>query len=327
MRLVEELDIRLIQLEPHFAQLDQMCRRMGHIRQQLNETKSRPKTSRASKALRRELCKLMRATGETPHTAMRLASQTCQYRCDYEEARRTLCVRNLRLVVSIAKRFRNRGMTLLDLIQEGNRGLMHAVGKFECSRGNRFSTYATWWIRQAIRAALPSQSGPVRLPAYLSGKLYRLDQATQEAERQAGRRPYLDEIAAVAKMTEEDVRCLAAVAREPRSLDQPAHDQADNPLGDLMEDPRDVDPLGELKRHELKGRLAHAMKTLSQREQEVVSLRYGLGDGQPRTLSEVGAVLSVTRERIRQIETRALQKLRKPDQCRDLIGFLDRDGS
>jgi RNA polymerase primary sigma factor len=267
----------------------------------------------------------MRITGESPRTALRLVSQTHQYRRRYEDARRILCERNLRLVVSIAKRFRHRGMSLLDLIQEGNRGLMHAVGKFECARGNRFSTYATWWIRQAIRAALPGQSGPVRLPAYLSSKMYRLDQATQEAEHQAGRRPHLDEIAAVAKMTEEDARCLAAVAKEPRSLDQPANDQADSPLGDLVEDPRDLDPLGNLKLGELKRRLARAMTILSPRERDVVNLRYGLRDGQPRTLSEVGDALSVTRERIRQIETRALQKLRNPAQSGALLGFLDRD--
>jgi RNA polymerase primary sigma factor len=325
MRLVEELDIRIEQLEPHFSQLEKMCRRMWTIHQELGRTKRRRNCGSLRQALRRELHYLMRTTGESPRTGMRLVTRTRLYRDRYEEAKRVLCVRNLRLVVSIAKRFRHRGMSLLDLIQEGNRGLIHAVGKFECSRGTRFSTYATWWIRQAIRAALPGQSGPVRLPAYLSTKLYRVDQAFQEAEHQVGRRPHLHEIAAVAKMSEQDVRCLAVVAREPRSLDQPASDHAESPLGDFVEDHRQADPLGNLKQHELKGRLADAMRILSRREHQVMSLRYGLDDGQPRTLAEVGDALSVTRERVRQIETRALQKLREPAQCGGLVGFLDRD--
>ena len=325
MRLVEELDIRLEQLEPCFSQLDKMCSRMGTIRRVLDGVGHGRKARSPSPALRRELCILMGATGESPHTATRLIRQTRPYRREYEEAKRILCVRNLRLVVSIAKRFQNRGVSLLDLIQEGNRGLMHAVGKFECSRGTKFSTYATWWIRQAIRVALPGQSRPVRLPAYLTTKMYRVDQATQEAEHQVGRRPYLNEIAAAAHMSEDDVRCLSVVAKESRSLDQPASDNAEGALGDLVEDHRTTDPLGNLKQLELRGRLDDVMRVLSPREHEVVCLRYGLTDGHSRTLAEVGVLLSVTRERIRQIETRALQKLRSPDQCGGLLGFLEGD--
>jgi RNA polymerase primary sigma factor len=327
MRLVEELNIRLGQLEPHFAELDAMCTRMQTIRRELQRKRPGWGNRTSFAALRRELCSLMRTSGESPQTALRLVSRARHYQRRYQEAKRILCVRNLRLVVAIAKRFQNRGMSLLDLIQEGNRGLMHAVGKFECSRGTKFSTYATWWIRQTIRVALPSQSRPVRLPAYLSGKLYRVDQAMQEAEHRVARRPHLEEIAAAAHMSVDDVRCLSVVAKEPRSLDQPANAQADSLLGNLIEDHRELDPLGDVNQTELRGRLADVMRVLSPREHEVVSLRYGLADGRSRTLAEVGEALSVTRERIRQIETRALQKLRAPDQCAELIGFLEHNPS
>jgi RNA polymerase primary sigma factor len=323
MRLVLELRLRMNHLEPLLDQLDQIVARMRSIQQEMATSGPDHATGNPVGRRRGRLYHLMRITGASPRTLNRRVTAARRYQAEYHEAKRTLCVRNLRLVVSIAKRFQNRGMSLLDLIQEGNRGLMHAVGKYEQSRGNRFSTYATWWIRQAIRAALPNQSRTIRLPSYLSGKVYRVDQVMQDLKHQTGRKPQLHDVARAARMPEDEVRRLVAWVREPQSLDYPVCDGQEHVLGDLLSDHRNDDLLGSAKQQELQNQLGDLLRILTSRERAVVRLRYGLVDHRPRTLKEVGEQLSITRERVRQIEARALNKLRHADHSCQLLGFLD----
>jgi RNA polymerase primary sigma factor len=322
VRLIEELNLRIQRLTPIMGQLHEIADRMISIKEQLGHpTALGVRTN--EKDLRAELRYLMRITLETPHTLRRLVNRTLHRKSAYDAAKRELSAANLRLVVSIAKRYRNRGMSFLDLIQEGNTGLMRAVDKFEHARGFKFSTYATWWIRQAITRAIADQSRTIRLPVHMIDTMSKIRSVTTDFVQAFGREPSPEEIAELANLSLEDARCVHKMTRQPLSLDQPVGDHEDNYFGEFLQEDRDEDPLYDTNMSALKERLEEVMTELTYREREILRLRYGLADGYTYTLEEVGKIFSVTRERVRQIESKAVRKLQSPYRSRALSSFLD----
>ncbi len=321
VRLVEELHLRTQRLMPLLQQLSDIANRMDAIRAQLAETHLPLGTDR--EMLIRELRQLMRISMESPITARKRVDRTRRLQYHYDAAKRVLSAGNLRLVVSIAKRYRNRGLSFLDLIQEGNTGLMRAVDKFEHARGYKFSTYATWWIRQAITRAIADQSRTIRLPVHMIETMSRVRNVHRDFLQENGREPSVEETAEAAGLTMEEARCVLKMARQPLSLDQPVGDHDDSYFGEFVEDHRDEDPLQEMTQDLLKRRIADALESLNYREREIIRLRYGLADGYTYTLEEVGKIFAVTRERVRQIEAKAVRKLQHPCRCGALSGFVD----
>jgi len=241
----------------------------------------------------------------------------------YQKARRELAEGNLRLVVSIAKRYRGRGLPFSDLIQEGNRGLMRAVDKYEHLLGFKFGTYATWWIRQGITRALADHARTVRVPCHQVGTLAAIERVRGELSVQQGREPTVEEIAAVLGVTPEETQSLRVVARHPVSLHEPLGGDGERALEDFLDDPDATNPGTAVDQHLLRERIGEVLRSLTPREREVIELRFGLKDGQPRTLEEVAKAYGITRERIRQIEARGLLKLRQPLRSKRLAEFAE----
>ncbi len=265
----------------------------------------------------------MRLTLESPATLRRRLDRITALHKKYESAKRYLSAGNLRLVVSIAKRYRNRGMSFLDLIQEGNTGLMRAVDKFEHARGYKFSTYATWWIRQAITRAIADQSRTIRMPVHMLENMGKVRNATRHLIQENGMEPTIEETAAEAGLSLDETINIFRMARQPLSLDQPVGEHDDTYFGEFLQDHREDDPLLGLNHESLKARIAEVLDALEYREREIIRLRFGLADGYSYTLEEVGKIFSVTRERVRQIETKAVRSLQHPIRAKKLLSFMN----
>ena len=326
VRLVEELSIRTQKIQPLMKRLEQISNRMNEVVVELRDMKKAGVVNEEHGNMLKELKDLMLMTLETPGSLARRVRKMSERFRQYEEAKRQLSGGNLRLVVSIAKKYRNRGLSFLDLIQEGNTGLMRAVDKYEYRRGFKFSTYATWWIRQAITRAIADQARTIRIPVHMIETMSKLRNVQKKLLQEKGREPTIDEVAKYANISIEEARRVMKISRHPISLDRPVGESEDSYFGDFIDDDSVESPINAATQEMLKDKIDQVLKTLTYREREIIKLRYGLGDGYTYTLEEVGRIFKVTRERVRQIEAKAVRKLQHPVRSRQLEGFLEHTG-
>jgi RNA polymerase primary sigma factor len=321
--LVEELSIRTQKVQPLMKKLEQISERMDELEKMVVALRGNRAAKEERANLEKELQDLMLITLEEPAGLRRRVQIMKQRFAEYELAKRELSGGNLRLVVSIAKKYRNRGLSFLDLIQEGNTGLMRAVDKYEYRRGFKFSTYATWWIRQAITRAIADQARTIRIPVHMIETMSKLRNVSKKLLQEMGREPTIEETAKAANISYEECKRVLKISRHPISLDRPVGESEDSYFGDFIEDETVESPVSAATNEMLKDKIEAVLKTLTYREREIIKLRYGLGDGYTYTLEEVGRIFKVTRERVRQIEAKAVRKLQHPVRSRQLEGFLD----
>jgi RNA polymerase primary sigma factor len=320
--LVEELSLRTRRVQPIIKQLEEISHRMDELRCQLQELKSTGAPAEKIASVAGELRMIMQNTLESPTSLReRCRKLRLQYR-EFEDVKRELSSGNLRLVVSIAKKYRNRGLSFLDLIQEGNTGLMRAVDKYEYRRGFKFSTYATWWIRQAITRAIADQARTIRIPVHMIDVLMKLRNTARKLLQEMGREPTTEETALAAGVSLEETERVLDIGRHPVSLDRPVGEGDDCSFGEFVQDTTTENPSKLANNGLLRERIEELLKTLTFREREIVRLRYGLADGYSYTLEEVGRIFKVTRERVRQIEAKAVAKLQNPVRSRYLEAFV-----
>ena len=322
LQLVEELSLRTRRVQPLMKECEQFADRMLVVRHRLAELGDGPMFRAERGNLKRELRDLMMITQESPRGLKQRCEEVRKHFLDYESVKRELSSGNLRLVVSIAKKYRNRGLSFLDLIQEGNTGLMRAVDKYEYRRGFKFSTYATWWIRQAITRAIADQARTIRIPVHMIDVLSKLRNIQKQLQQEKRREPTTEEVATRAGISLDEAKRILDIGRHPVSLDRPVGEGDDCSFGEFIEDGSSDNPVKNASNGILRDKIEGLLKTLTYREREIVRLRYGLGDGYTYTLEEVGRIFKVTRERVRQIEAKALRKLQHPVRSQQLEGFM-----
>ena len=323
VQLLEELSLRTSRVQIIMQKLIGIHHKLQEIQRRLDKLADSAEDAAERAALQEESEGLQRLAGESTDVLAERVRRTEKAFAEYEEAKRRLSGGNLRLVVSVAKKYRNRGLSFLDLIQEGNTGLMRAVDKYEYRRGYKFSTYATWWIRQAITRAIADQARTIRIPVHMIETMSKLRNIAKQFLQEVGREPSLEEMAAEAALPLAEVRRVMKISRHPISLDRPVGESEDSYFGDFIEDDTVESPVTAATQEMLKGKIDHVLKTLTYREREIIKLRYGIGNGQTYTLEEVGRIFRVTRERVRQIEAKAVRKLQHPVRSRKLEGFLE----